>query len=250
MSLREEYDQYVLDFDEYGVSYIDWLTNYRSYSPCPQEDSRKVQSARKTYIRKVAYKPVEDISNVELWEETYRRDQFEVEAEIVRQEKGDIFRQERLAKQETKRTHLSLDRGQTKIIRVSPKTRLAAARYFADIDVCVDFVAAMRWPNGVVCPNCASDRVSYLSSRRIWKCMKKDCHKQFSVKTQSVFEDSPIPLDKWLTAVWLVVNCKNGVSSYEINRDLGVTQKSAWFMLHRIRLALSTVNMASCKLET
>ena len=84
--------------------------------------------------------------------------------------------------------------------------------------------------------------MSYLSTRRIWKCMAKDCHKQFSVKTGTVFEDSPLPLDKWLTAVWLVVNCKNGVSSYEIMRDLKVTQKSAWFMLHRIRLALREGN--------
>jgi transposase-like protein len=123
-----------------------------------------------------------------------------------------------------------------------PKSLLQATRYFADPDVCVDFVAAMRWPNGVVCPHCDSKRVSYLSTRRIWKCMAKDCHQQFSVKTQSVFEDSPIPLDKWLTAVWLVVNCKNGVSSYEIMRDLKVTQKTAWFMLHRIRLALRDCN--------
>lgn len=96
----------------------------------------------------------------------------------------------------------------------------------------------MRWPQGVTCPHCDGKKVSYLTSRRIWKCMAKDCHKQFSVKTSSVFEDSPIPLDKWLVAVWLVVNCKNGISSYEIARDLKVTQKSAWFMLHRIRLAL------------
>jgi transposase-like protein len=96
----------------------------------------------------------------------------------------------------------------------------------------------MRWMDGVVCPHCVGERVSYLSTRRIWKCMAKDCHKQFSVKTGSVFEDSPIPLDKWLTAIWLVVNCKNGVSSYEIARDVKVTQKSAWFMLHRIRLAM------------
>jgi transposase-like protein len=123
-----------------------------------------------------------------------------------------------------------------------PKSLLQATRYFADPDVCVDFVAAMRWPNGVICPHCEGKRVSYLSSRRIWKCMAKDCHKQFSVKTQSVFEDSPIPLDKWLVAVWLVVNCKNGISSYEIARDLKVTQKSAWFMLHRIRLALKDCN--------
>lgn len=123
-----------------------------------------------------------------------------------------------------------------------PKSLLQATRYFADPDACVDFVASMRWPDGVTCPHCEGKKVSYLSSRRIWKCMVKDCHKQFSVKTQSVFEDSPIPLDKWLVAVWLVVNCKNGVSSYEIMRDLKVTQKSAWFMLHRIRLALQEGN--------
>jgi len=123
-----------------------------------------------------------------------------------------------------------------------PKSLLQATRYFNDPDVCVDFVAAMRWPQGVTCPHCEGKRVSYLSSRRIWKCMAKECHKQFSVKTQSVFEDSPVPLDKWLIAVWLVVNCKNGVSSYEIARDLKVTQKSAWFMLHRIRLAMRDGN--------
>lgn len=119
-----------------------------------------------------------------------------------------------------------------------PANFLAATRYFNDIDICVDFVAAMRWPNGVVCPHCACERVSYLRSRRIWKCMSKDCHKQFSVKTGSVFEDSPIALREWLAAVWLVVNCKNGISSYEIARHVGVTQKSGWFMLHRIRRAL------------
>ncbi len=125
-----------------------------------------------------------------------------------------------------------------------PKSLLQAIRYFADPDVCVDFVASMRWPNGAICAHCGGTKVSYLSTRRIWKCMAKDCHKQFSVKTGSVFEDSPLPLDKWLTAVWLVVNCKNGVSSYEIMRDLKVTQKSAWFMLHRIRLALREGNWA------
>jgi transposase-like protein len=123
-----------------------------------------------------------------------------------------------------------------------PKSLLQATRYFADPDACVDFVAFLRWPHGVTCPHCEGERVSYLSSRRIWKCMNKVCHKQFSVKTQTVFEDSPIPLDKWLIAVWLIVNCKNGVSSYEIMRDLKVTQKSAWFMLHRIRLALRESN--------
>src|ERR1035438_2248390 len=123
-----------------------------------------------------------------------------------------------------------------------PKHLLEATRYFADPDVCVQFVASMRWPQGVQCPHCDGKKVSFLKSRRIWKCMAKECHKQFSVKTGSVFEDSPIALDKWLTAVWLVVNCKNGISSYEIGRDLAITQKSAWFMLHRIRLALQDGN--------
>lgn len=123
-----------------------------------------------------------------------------------------------------------------------PQSLLQATRYFSNPDVCLEFVAAMRWPDGVTCPHCDGVKVSYLRTRRIWKCMAKDCHKQFSVKTGSVFEDSAIPLDKWLTAVWLVVNCKNGISSYEIMRHLGVTQKSAWFMLHRIRLALRDGN--------
>lgn len=119
-----------------------------------------------------------------------------------------------------------------------PKTLLQAARYFDNPDVCLEFVAAMRWPDGPVCPHCGGMKHSFLTTRRIWKC--KACRKQFSVKTASVFEDSPIALDKWLMAIWLVVNCKNGVSSYEIMRDVKVTQKTAWFMLHRIRLALAS----------
>ena len=125
-----------------------------------------------------------------------------------------------------------------------PQSLLEATRYFDDMDVCVEFVAAMRWPNGPVCDHCGSTKNSYLTTRRIWKCMNKECRKQFSVKTGSIFEDSPIALDKWLTAVWLIVNCKNGISSYEIARDVKVTQKSAWFMLHRIRLALKDGNWA------
>ncbi|HXS12772.1 MAG TPA: IS1595 family transposase [Acidobacteriaceae bacterium] len=121
-----------------------------------------------------------------------------------------------------------------------PASLLEATRYFSDPDVCVEFMAAMRWPDGPVCPHCGGTKQSYLSTRRIWKCMNKECRKQFSVKSGTVFEDSPIALDKWLTAVWLVVNCKNGISSHEIARDLNVTQKSAWFMLHRIRLALES----------
>jgi transposase-like protein len=121
-----------------------------------------------------------------------------------------------------------------------PQSLMAAIRFFSDPDTCVDFVSGMRWPHGPVCPHCGGMKISYLRSRRIFKCMAKECHKQFSVKTGTIFEDSPIPLDKWLTAVWLTVNCKNGISSYEVARDLAVTQKSAWFMLHRIRVALQS----------
>jgi transposase-like protein len=118
----------------------------------------------------------------------------------------------------------------------TPDTLLGAITYFADVDVATMFVAGLRWTNGVTCPHCEGKNCPYVASRRIWQC--KDCRKQFSVKVGSIFEDSPIPLSKWLPAMWLLVNCKNGVSSYEIARDIGVTQKSAWFMLHRLRMAI------------
>jgi transposase-like protein len=117
-----------------------------------------------------------------------------------------------------------------------PKTLMECSRYFSDPNISVEFLAALRWKDGVVCPHCAGKQHSYLKTRRIWKC--RGCEKQFSVKVGTVFEDSPIPLDKWMMVVWLVVNCKNGVSSWEIHRALKVTQKTAWFMLHRVRLAL------------
>jgi transposase-like protein len=118
-----------------------------------------------------------------------------------------------------------------------PKSLIEVIRYFSDADVCIEFVAAMRWLDGKAeCPHCCKKNAGFLKTRRIWKC--RECRKQFSVKTGTIFEESPIALDKWLMAIWLVVNCKNGISSYEIARDLKVTQKSAWFMLHRIRLAL------------
>jgi transposase-like protein len=117
-----------------------------------------------------------------------------------------------------------------------PNNLIQAIRYFSEPDVCIEFVAHMRWMDGTICPHCESKNVGFLTTRRIWKC--RACRKQFSVKTGTIFEESPIALDKWLMAIWLVVNCKNGISSYEIARDLKVTQKSAWFMLHRIRLAL------------
>jgi transposase-like protein len=119
-----------------------------------------------------------------------------------------------------------------------PKNLLGAMRYLADPDVCLDFVAAMRWPGGVTCPHCGGDRVSYLTTRRIWKCMNGKCHRQFSAKVGTIFEESPIPLDKWMVAVWMIVNCKNGVSSWELHRAIKVTQKTAWFMLHRVRLSM------------
>jgi transposase-like protein len=118
----------------------------------------------------------------------------------------------------------------------APTTLLEAINYFSDPAVCLAFVAAIRWPEGITCPRCSAVEVSFLSTRRLWKC--KSCKKQFSVKVGTIFEDSPLGLDKWLPAVWMVVNCKNGISSYEIARALGITQKSAWFMNHRIRLAL------------
>ena len=119
-----------------------------------------------------------------------------------------------------------------------PKTLLEAVRYFSDEDVCVAFVASLRWPNGPICPRCGGGEHSYLKTRRLWKC--KGCKKQFSVKVGSLFEDSPIKLGQWLPAIWMIANSKNGVSSHELARAVGVTQKSAWFMLHRIRLAMQT----------
>ena len=119
---------------------------------------------------------------------------------------------------------------------MKPKTLQQAIKYFSDEQVCIDTIAALRWPSGPVCPNCQGKEHYYLATQKRWKC--KACKKQFSVKVGTIFEDSPISLDKWLTALWMLVNCKNGISSYELHRDLGITQKSAWFVLHRLRLAL------------
>jgi len=119
-----------------------------------------------------------------------------------------------------------------------PKTFQQAILHFADPDNCLKFMVARRWPNGVECPACGSKEVRFLSTRRMWECKAKHSRKQFSVKVGTIFEDSALPLDKWLIAIWMVANCKNGVSSYEVGRAIGVTQKSAWFMLHRIRLAM------------
>jgi transposase-like protein len=120
-----------------------------------------------------------------------------------------------------------------------PKTLQQAIVYFADADNCLDFMVKLRWPNGVVvCPTCGREDAVFLKNQRKWQCKSVHTKRQFSVKVGTIFEDSALPLDKWLIAIWMVSNCKNGVSSYEVARALGVTQKSAWFMLHRIRLAM------------
>lgn len=116
-------------------------------------------------------------------------------------------------------------------------TLLETIRYFSNEQVCIDTVAALRWPDGKpVCPKCEGKEHYYLATQKKWKC--KACYRQFSVKQGSIFEDSPITLDKWLVAMWMLVNCKNGISSYEVADTVGVTQKSAWFMLQRLRLVL------------
>ncbi len=111
--------------------------------------------------------------------------------------------------------------------------------HFSDFENCRKLMIELRWPDGIVkCPHCGSVKVTYLAKTRVWKCYGGHKKPTFSLKTGTIFEDSPLGLDKWLCALWLVVNCKNGISSCEVARDLSVTQKSAWFMMHRIRLAL------------
>jgi len=123
-----------------------------------------------------------------------------------------------------------------------PKTLTDAIRFYADPANCIAVVKEMRWLDGnPVCPHCGADRHYWLAKVMRWKCAK--CRKQFTAKTGTIFEDSPISLDKWLIGIWLVANCKNGISSYEIHRALGITQKSAWFMLHRIRYALANSSL-------
>ncbi|MGD0631216.1 MAG: IS1595 family transposase [Terracidiphilus sp.] len=121
---------------------------------------------------------------------------------------------------------------------MEPTTLQQAVLFFADPVNCREYLVARRWPKGVTCPQCGSLNVLFMEKYNRWKCREKHTSPQFTLKTGTVMEDSPIGLDKWLMAMWMVVNCKNGVSSYEIHRDLGVTQKTAWFLDHRIRLML------------
>jgi transposase-like protein len=119
----------------------------------------------------------------------------------------------------------------------TPQTLLQAARYFADLDMCEKFMRDIKWHGDEpACPKCGSHRVGEVKTRRLLRC--KDCRKQISSKAGTIFEDSPLGLDKWFVAVWAIANCKNGVSSHELGRTIGVTQRTAWFMLHRIRTAM------------
>jgi hypothetical protein len=121
-----------------------------------------------------------------------------------------------------------------------PKTLQEAIVYFANPDNCLHYIVVRRWPTGVTCPTCGSTDLYFIPPRRLWQCKNKHPRCQFSVKIGTIFEDSPLGLDKWLTAMWMIANCKNGISSYEIARDLHITQKSAWFMLHRVRKAMQS----------
>lgn len=118
----------------------------------------------------------------------------------------------------------------------SPTTLVEAIKFFSDEERAFNYAVKMRWPNGPVCPICGSLEHSFISTRKVWQC--KGCSKQFTVKKGSIFEDSPIKIGTWMVAMWLLANAKNGISSYELHRSIGVTQKTAWFMLHRIRLAM------------
>jgi transposase-like protein len=122
---------------------------------------------------------------------------------------------------------------------MQPKTLQEAVIYFSNPANCLDYMLAWRWPDGVVtCPTCGSNKVKFLGNQGRWQCSSHHAKRQFSAKVGTIMEDSPIGLDKWLVAMWLIVNCKNGISSCEIARALGVTQKTAWFMDHRIRLTM------------
>ncbi len=131
-------------------------------------------------------------------------------------------------------------------MNTEPKSLQEAIVYFSNPDSCIAHLVAQRWPDGVVkCPTCGNVKVNYRAHRRTWTCSSHHAKREFSIKVGTMMEDSPIGLDKWLTAIWLLTNCKNGISSYEIARDVNVSQKAAWFMLHRIRLAMQDDSFGS-----
>src|SRR5260370_32884941 len=118
-----------------------------------------------------------------------------------------------------------------------PATLQEAIVHYSSPMNCLEYLASKRWPKGVTCPTCGSAKVRFLANQLRWQCSSHHSKRQFSVKVGTILEDSPLGLDKWLPCMWLITNCKNGISSWEIHRALGVCQKTAWFMLHRIRLA-------------
>ena len=111
-----------------------------------------------------------------------------------------------------------------------PLTLVDAIRHFSDPDVTLSTMVGLRWPEGVCCPTCGAKDVRFIKTRRLWECKAIHSRRQFTAKIGTIFEDSPLGLDKWFSAIWMISNCKNGVSSYEIHRAIGVTQKTAWFM--------------------
>jgi transposase-like protein len=128
----------------------------------------------------------------------------------------------------------------------NPRTLTDAIKFYSNSDNCIAYMVSKRWPDGVVvCPSCGRNDVTWLPSQQKWQCKSKHAKRQFSAKVGTIFEDSPIALEKWIVAVWMICNCKNGVSSYELSRVIGVTQKSAWFMLHRVRVAMKNETMGS-----
>ncbi len=123
------------------------------------------------------------------------------------------------------------------------RTLLEAINYFSDELKCIEFLRDQRWPDGnVICPRCGKEKATWIASRNVWQCRSAHPQRTFSIKVGTIFEDSPIPLAKWLPAMWLLSSAKNGISSYELSKALGVQQKSAWFMLCRIRLAMQDPN--------
>ena len=132
-----------------------------------------------------------------------------------------------------------------------PRTLQEAIVYFSDPVNCREYLVARRWPDGVTCPRCGSKDVLFLEKYSRWHCRAKHDAPQFTLKTGTIMEDSPIGLDKWLMAMWQIVNSKNGISSCEVHRAIGITQKSAWFLDHRIRFALTmgTINKFSGQIE-
>ncbi len=121
-----------------------------------------------------------------------------------------------------------------------PRTLRAALEYFSVPDRCLAAAATLRWPGGVRCPGCGSKRVRLLATRQIWKCEREHPGQQFSIKVGTIFEDSPIPIDKWLGAIWMIANRPEETSAHDFTRVLGVTPKTAWYMLDRIQLAMNT----------